>query len=108
MSPARTLLPALALAILIGGMMPTYGADGAPATLNALPRQNKVAANHTSTNFWAFQQPVRPAMPQVKNRSWPTTPMDRFILAGLERKGLAPAPPADKPTLLRRATFDLH
>jgi len=43
----------------------------------------------------------------VKDASWPKTAIDRFILAGLEAKGLKPAPPACKRTLIRRATFDL-
>src|SRR5262249_44449388 len=34
-------------------------------------------------------------------------PIDRFILAALEREGLSPSPPADRPTLIRRASFDL-
>ena len=43
----------------------------------------------------------------MKATGWPTSPLDRFILAELEKKGLTPAPPADKRTLIRRATFDL-
>jgi len=57
--------------------------------------------------FWAFQTPLAPALPAVKNSGWVTSPIDRFILAKLEHKGLTPAPPADRRTLLRRATFDL-
>jgi cytochrome c553 len=58
-------------------------------------------------SFWAFQ-PVRdPAVPQVKQSAWPKSPLDRFILAALEARGLSPAAPADKLTLMRRATFDL-
>jgi hypothetical protein len=57
--------------------------------------------------FWAFQ-PVRPAaLPVVKNSAWPRSGIDRFILARLEARGLSPAQPADKRTLIRRATFDL-
>src|SRR6185503_18132040 len=56
---------------------------------------------------WAFQAPHRPALPKVNAASWPRTPIDRFILAKLEARGLQPAPPADKRTLLRRATYDL-
>src|SRR6185503_10281688 len=59
------------------------------------------------TAHWAFQAPHRPALPKVNAASWPRTPIDRFILAKLEARGLQPAPPADKRTLLRRATYDL-
>lgn len=58
-------------------------------------------------DFWSFQPPVKPQVPSVKDASWPTTDIDRFILAGLEKKGLRPAAKADKRTLIRRATFDL-
>mgnify|MGYP002623989559 FL=1 len=56
---------------------------------------------------WAFAPIQTPAPPAVKNASWVSDPMDRFILAKLEAAGLSPAPMADKRTLLRRATFDL-
>ena len=58
-------------------------------------------------SFWAFQSPGEPAIPQVKQRGWVKSPLDAFILAALEEKGLKPATPADKRTLIRRATFDL-
>jgi cytochrome c553 len=58
-------------------------------------------------NFWAFK-PLSAAAPPVPRQSdWALNPIDQFILAGLEQKGLKPAPLADKTTLLRRATFDL-
>ena len=57
--------------------------------------------------FWSFQPVKNPALPAVKNLAWCKTPIDRFILAGLEAKGLKPALPADRRTLIRRATFDL-
>jgi hypothetical protein len=59
------------------------------------------------SNFWAFRVPVQPPVPAVRNSSWPLSPIDHFILAAIEAKGLHPAPPADKRTLLRRVTFDL-
>jgi hypothetical protein len=56
---------------------------------------------------WAWQ-PVRPQQPPpIKNKAWPRGPEDAFILAKLEERGLVPAPPADKRTLLRRVYFDL-
>ncbi len=58
-------------------------------------------------SFWAFQPPQRPALPEVGKWEWVRSPIDTFILAKLESAGLAPAPAADKLTLIRRATFDL-
>lgn len=56
---------------------------------------------------WVFQ-PVRlQPPPKVRDASWPRSAIDNFILSKLEAAGLAPAAPADKRTLLRRATFDL-
>jgi hypothetical protein len=56
---------------------------------------------------WAYVAPRRPALPSVRNSGWARTPIDRFILARLEREGLKPAPDADKITLLRRVSLDL-
>jgi hypothetical protein len=56
---------------------------------------------------WAYQ-PVRWGFqPAVRNKTWCTSPVDAFILAQLKAAGLAPAPPADRRTLIRRLTFDL-
>lgn len=56
---------------------------------------------------WAFQPVKEPALPAVKDTAWPANPVDHFILAKLEEKGLKPAAPADKRTLIRRAFLDL-
>jgi len=56
---------------------------------------------------WAFKPLSSPSLPSVKNRSWPKTDVDRFILSRLETNGLAPAKQADKRTLIRRAAQDL-
>ena len=58
-------------------------------------------------DHWAFQKPVRPEPPKVKNRNWPRNEIDRFILARLEREKLKPSSEAEKTILLRRVTFDL-
>jgi mono/diheme cytochrome c family protein len=57
--------------------------------------------------YWAFQPVKDTPCRGVKDTAWPQSPIDYFILAKLEEKGLRPAPPADKRTLIRRATFDL-
>jgi Protein of unknown function (DUF1553)/Protein of unknown function (DUF1549) len=58
-------------------------------------------------NHWAYRTVQKPPVPAVKRRAWVKTPVDAFVLASLEAKGLTPAPRADKIMLLRRATFDL-
>jgi len=63
--------------------------------------------NADSTRHWAYQPLKNPPTPAVKRRDWVRTPIDAFVLAGLEAKGLTPSPPADRRTLLRRVTFDL-
>ena len=56
---------------------------------------------------WAFRRVEDPALPEVENEAWVSRDLDRFILSRLEERGLAPVAPADRRTLLRRATFDL-
>ena len=58
-------------------------------------------------SFWAFQPVKDHPVPAVRDTTWPRSPIDNFILAKLEQKGLTPAQPADKLTLIRRVTFDL-
>jgi mono/diheme cytochrome c family protein len=68
-------------------------------------REDKIKAS--ARQHWAFQPVKRPAIPTVKNRSWLQSPVDTFILTKLERAGMQPAQPANKRTLIRRATYDL-
>src|SRR5262249_44216200 len=70
------------------------------------PPQVATSKGPSARDHWAFRAPVDPAVPAVKNVEWPQNPLDRFVLAALEAKGLQPAPPADRHTLLRPATFD--
>ncbi|HEV7279333.1 MAG TPA: PSD1 and planctomycete cytochrome C domain-containing protein [Pirellulaceae bacterium] len=65
------------------------------------------AISEEARNFWAFRPPIAPAPPEVADVAWVQSPIDRFVLAKLEQAGLRPAPPADRRTLLRRATFEL-
>ncbi|PYV11472.1 MAG: hypothetical protein DMG07_19090, partial [Acidobacteria bacterium] len=57
--------------------------------------------------YWAFQPVRKPALPVVSDPSWPKSDIDRFILSKLEARGMRPARPAERRTLLRRAYFDL-
>jgi hypothetical protein len=67
----------------------------------------QVAFTAEQKAYWAFQPIADPAPPAVKDTSWTRSPVDQFVLARMEEKGLTPEPAADKATLLRRITFDL-
>jgi len=56
---------------------------------------------------WAFIKPKKAELPVAQDEAWPISPVDNFVLARLEREGLAPAPEAEKETLIRRLSFDL-
>ena len=76
------------------------------------PEPASVAAGMLITpedrGFWVFQPIRRPAVPSVRNRDRVRNPVDAFLLARLEEHGLSFAPEADRRTLIRRATIDLH
>jgi len=71
------------------------------------PRHGPPPVNSETRSFWAFQMPVRPAIPVVRRQDWARNSIDAFVLAKLEEKGLSPAPPASRTALLRRAYYDL-
>jgi mono/diheme cytochrome c family protein len=66
-----------------------------------------VASGAEYMPHWSFIPPAKPALPTVKNSSWVRNPIDQFVLAELEERGLSPAPQADKRTLARRLSLDL-
>jgi cytochrome c553 len=81
---------------------PWPGAKDAPAA-----KDGRLTITDDHRRFWAFQPFKAGPLPAVRNAAWPRSAPDHFILAKLEAGGLAPAAPADRRTLLRRATFDL-
>ena len=70
----------------------------APATVTSAPAEKKFTDQQR--RYWAFQKVVKPAVPAVQARN----PIDAFLLAKLGEKQIEPNPPADKITLLRRAS----
>jgi hypothetical protein len=90
----------VALTLLLAFTSAAMGADSTPVD----PWQARVEAGRKS---WAFSAPRELAIPAVTDAGWCKSPVDRFVLAKLEARGLRPAPPADKRTLIRRAYFDL-
>src|SRR5437879_742020 len=92
------LLPLLSLALLAAP--PRAAEDEELARFDA-----RIKPEHR--RHWAFQPVREPALPAVKDAAWVRTPVDRFILAGLERKGWKPACRASPQALLRRVHLDL-
>ena len=61
----------------------------------------------TWEEHWSFTPLTRPDPPQVRSPEWVRNPIDRFVLARLEKEELAPAREADRRTLARRISLDL-
>ena len=59
------------------------------------------------SNHWSYQPIQRPAAPSVSDKSWARSPIDAFVLAKLEAKGIKPSPDADRAAFIRRATLDV-
>jgi hypothetical protein len=82
--------------------------DGAAAgalLTSSVPPEKKFTAGQRK--YWAFQPVNKPAVPITADQSWTRNPLDAFVLAKLADKKIRPNQPADKVTLLRRATLDL-
>ncbi len=80
-------------------------AAGAMWPADAVLRDKRLAGENDG--WWSWRPLTRPATPSVKS-DWVQTPVDAFVLARLQAAGLSPAPAADKRTLIRRLTYDLH
>ena len=94
MSIVKTMVGVVGVVLAVVGVS---AATPGPATKSSVD-----PASH-----WAFQPVLDPAPPAVADVSWCRSPLDRFILAGLERQGRKPAPEADRRTWIRRVTLDL-
>src|SRR5262245_26899218 len=80
---------------------------GADASAGSTTRKGEFRITDKDRAHWAFQPVKRPDVPAVKDKAWARNPIDAFILARLEAKGLRPNPPAAKLELLRRVYYDL-
>jgi cytochrome c553 len=98
---------ALAEWIRAGAPWPEPKAGAAPAPAAPSPTSVDRVPTPEQRAWWSFQPLSHPAVPAVQQASWPKTDIDRFVLARLEREGLAPVQAADRRTLIRRVTLDL-
>ncbi len=107
--PPKSKLPAAEIADLarwveLGAPWP----GAAPVTVTPqAPANIEPPIEEVQREFWSFQTPVRPPVPNVNDGAWVRSPIDAFVLSRLEKANMSPAPQADKRTLIRRVTFDL-
>ena len=80
---------------------------GAPDPRDGAAKVVKKYDEAKAKAWWAFQPVKKPVVPAVQDAAWAKSDLDRFVLAGLEAKGLKPVADADKLTLIRRVYFDL-
>src|SRR5258706_2645692 len=79
-----------------------------PRTVASDSKHTYVLDMEKGKKHWAYQPVKKPDAPQVSDsQNWIKTPVDAFILAGLQAHNLTPSPAADRVTLIRRASFDL-
>jgi hypothetical protein len=71
------------------------------------PESVRADAERVPSEHWAYRPLERPQEPAVRTESWVRSPLDRFVLARLEKEGLEPSPEADGHTLIRRLSYDL-
>ena len=82
-----------------------FGKPLSPREIDVLKRWIEQGAGWKG--HWSYLPVQRPPLPHVSNPGWVRNPIDAFILARLDEHGLKPSPEADRPTLIRRVTFDL-
>ena len=85
----------------------TWIAMGAPDPRAADDRPVRTIDLEEGRKHWAFQPVTDPKLPSVTDAMWPLVPLDRFVLARLDAKGLKPVADADRFTWLRRVSLDL-
>ncbi len=78
-----------------------------PVAAGYLQQYKEKPVTAEDRGWWAFRKPVRHPVPGVSEARWSANPVDAFVKRSLEQKGLAPAPQADRNTLIRRAYLDL-
>ncbi|MCC6361889.1 MAG: PSD1 domain-containing protein [Bryobacterales bacterium] len=76
-----------------------------PAAAKTQPEGYHITAEQRS--WWAFQPVRRTDPPEVQDKAWAQTPVDRFLLAAMEKRGLRPVAQASRHDWIRRVAYDL-
>ncbi|WP_254511759.1 PSD1 and planctomycete cytochrome C domain-containing protein [Anatilimnocola floriformis] len=95
--------------------MPPEGEPLKPAEIEAIrawiaagsPAPENEQAERDPRDHWAFKAPIKAPLPMVKNEAWAKNPIDAFIAAEHDKRGIVPQKPTDKRLWLRRVTLDL-
>lgn len=82
-------------------------ASGAKWGADPIDPFRTTTSKRAGADWWSLKSVRNPNPPKIADSAWPLQPLDRFILAALDAKGLKPSPEADRRTLLRRLSFDL-
>jgi hypothetical protein len=101
--PPKLPLPAAEKAVLR-----EWIAAGAPWGTDPIDPYQLTTPRRAGRDWWSLQPVRRPGIPEVRRRDWARTPIDSFVLEKLEARGQAPAPDADRATLIRRAARGSH
>jgi Protein of unknown function (DUF1553)/Protein of unknown function (DUF1549) len=88
--------------------LPAAQAASDDSARRPLPQGQENNASLKDGEWWSLKPLRRPPLPVVRQTDWARTPIDRFILSRLESAGMRPAPAAERATLIRRLTYDLH
>ena len=78
-----------------------------PRASETISNEQKKLNLEASRKFWSFQPIKNPKVPEINNKDWPFSDIDRFILAEQEHNKISPVREAEAQTLLRRMHFDL-
>ncbi|MBI2825963.1 MAG: DUF1553 domain-containing protein [Planctomycetia bacterium] len=103
---SRRFRPLLCAAALAGCAWVAVSAGGGSVSQADEP-YGRFQFDESDREHWAFVPVKRGEVPAVRDQAWVKNPIDAFVLARLEDEGLAPNPPADRLTLLRRVYLDL-
>jgi hypothetical protein len=103
--PPKSKLPAAEVALLTDWVK--RGAPWPVEQTKSSSYEKKFDLAARKESHWAWHPVVRHDPPTVKQTTWPSSPIDQFLLAKVEEAGLTPADPADRRTLIRRVYFDL-
>lgn len=76
--------------------------------LSLLPILAQAEFTEEEKSYWAFQPIANPEVPEVNTKNWARNEIDHFVLKNLEQNRLSPNQEANRRTLIRRATLDLH